>query len=268
MSEMDFEARLHALADRMDYPLTPDIAGRVVARLRPAKTPRIISKAAAWSLAIILVLVSSLMLIPRVRAAVIDFFQVGIVRIFPPSATPTAQTITTATPESMTPSAATPGPTLPSLLPLLDTIAGETNLANAQEITGYPILLPTHPPDLGLPDRVYIQDADGAMTILVWVDPQQPERVLLSLHFIPKESWAIKKMGPRMIQETRVNGRYAIWAEGPYPLWLRGSSDIEFVRLVEGHVLIWEGDGITYRLESDLGMEEVIRVAESLGPIP
>jgi hypothetical protein len=100
------------------------------------------------------------------------------------------------------------------------------------------------------------------------MDPQQPERVRMSLHFIPEESWAIKKMGPRTIRETTVNGQYAIWAEGPYPLILRGTGSPEHVRLVDGYVLIWDRDGITYRLESNLSMEEAIKAAESLMPIP
>jgi hypothetical protein len=35
-------------------------------------------------------------------------------------------------------------------------------------------------------------------------------------------------------------------------------------RLVEGNVLIWFENGLTYRLESDLSLEETVRVAESL----
>jgi hypothetical protein len=35
-------------------------------------------------------------------------------------------------------------------------------------------------------------------------------------------------------------------------------------RLVSGHVLIWEEDGLTYRLETDLSMEEAVAIAESL----
>ena len=34
--------------------------------------------------------------------------------------------------------------------------------------------------------------------------------------------------------------------------------------MVDGNVLIWYADDITYRLESDLPMEEAIKVAEFL----
>lgn len=269
MNELEqefFEQRVGIIAAGLDYPRTPDIASAVMARLRPVTRPRFISRRLAWSLTILLVLCSSLMLIPPARAAIIEFIQIGIVRIFPSSETPTVEPIRTAAPETMSPLTATPGVPLPSLIPALENIAGETKLANAQQIAEYPILLPTYPPELGLPDHVYIQDAEGAMTILVWVDPLRRENTLMSLHFLPAGSWAISKVEPIIIQETEVNRQRAIWTVGPYPLRLR-TNDIEFTRLVDGHVLIWEEGAITYRLETDLPLGEAIKIAESLEPI-
>ena len=70
MSEMDFETRVRSIAQRMNYPHTPDIAGRVMPRIVPVTKPRFISKGWAWSLTLIVVVLFSLMLIPPVRAAV------------------------------------------------------------------------------------------------------------------------------------------------------------------------------------------------------
>ena len=267
MNNADIENRLHSIASGMKYPPTPDIAGPIVVRLRPSTRSRFISRKLAWSLTIIMVLVSSLMLIPPVRAAIIEFIQIGIVRIFPQPAESPLGVIGTATPEVISPMTATPDAALPLLIPFFDNIAGETKLANAIEMAPYPILLPTYPSDLGLPNHVYVQDVEGVMTILVWVDTQQPEHVTMSLHFIPRGSWAINKFGPAVLQETDVNGQRAIWAEGPYPLFLR-NGDIQVMRLIDGHVLIWTDGDITYRLETDLSLEEAIKVAESLEPIP
>lgn len=278
MTEMEFEKQLRSLANGMEYPRTPDIAGSVMAHLRSFPSPagrggrdegrpRFILNRLAWSLTIVLVLLSSLMLIPPVRAAIIEFIQIGIVRIFPQTIEPTSETIATATPGNVAPPTATPGESLPLLISFLDEIAGETKLANAQQIVTYPILLPTHPADLGPPNHVYVQDADGAMTILVWTDTGHPERVTLSLHFIPAGHWAINKFGPVTIQETEVNGQRAIWAVGPYPLLMRNGS-IQVERLIDGHVLVWAEGDITYRLETDLPLEEALRIAESLEPIP
>lgn len=267
MNELEqerFEKRLISISSRLDYPRTPDIAGSVMRRSRPATPSRFVSRRLAWSLTILLILCSSLMLIPPARAAIIEFIQIGVVRIFGSPATPPAPS--EESPSTMVPLTATPGPTSQPLIPLLERLAGEMTLEEAQETVDYPILLPSYPPDLGEPDRIFVQEADGKMTILVWLDPQQPEQVLMSLHFIPPGSWAIDKMHPATIRETRVDGARAIWAVGPYPLRVR-TSDIEFTRLVDGHVLIWEEGTVTYRLETDLPLEEAIKIAESLEPI-
>lgn len=267
MNELEFENRLRTMARDMGYPRTPDIAGTVMERLRPVPRPRFAPRRLAWSLTFILVLLSSLMLIPPVRAAILEFIQIGIVRIFPQNVEPTVEVVTTATPQSVMPATATPGEPAPLLISFLDQIAGETKLASVQDTVPYPILLPTYPADLREPNHVYVQDAEGAMTILVWTDPNQPERVTMSLHFIPAGHWAINKFGPVTIQETEVDGQRAIWAVGPYPLLMRNGS-LQIERLIEGHVLIWEDGDMTYRLETDLPLDEAIRIAESLEPVP
>src|SRR5687767_8167157 len=265
MNELEqelFEKRLISISKGLDYPRTPDIAGSVMPRLRPSTRPRFLSRRLAWSLTIVLILCSSLMLIPPARAAIIEFIQIGVVRIFGTPATPPVEE----TPSIVVPATATPGPTLPALIPILEDIAGEMTIEEAQQTLDFPILLPSYPPDLGDPNRIFVQDADGEMAILVWLDPQQPDQVLMSLHFIPAGSWAIDKVKPTLIQETRVDGQRAIWAVGPYPLRLR-NGDIEYTRLISGHVLIWADGDITYRLETNLALEEAIKIAESLEAI-
>jgi hypothetical protein len=119
---------------------------------------------------------------------------------------------------------------------------------------------------LGKPDRVYVQDVEGAMVILVWLDPQQPKQVILSLHFIPSGSWTVRKVEPTIVQETRVEDQRAIWTEGPYFLML-ANGNLEYARLLEGNVLIWEEGDITLRLETGAGLDEAVKIAESLEPI-
>ena len=275
--ELEFEKQLQSIAKGTDYPRTPDIAGSVMTRLGKSKRSRFSSRRLAWSLTIILVLFSSLMLIPTVRAAVIEFIQIDIVRIFPQPVEPVPAVITSATPQNVAEPTTTPGSTAlpvatptdapPLLIPFLDQIAGETELADAQESAPYMILLPTYPADLGQPVHIYVQDAEGVMTILVWTDPQEPEHVTMSLHFIPTGHWAINKFGPVEIQETEVNGQKAIWAVGPYPM-IMNDGRLRVERLINGHVLIWADRNLTYRLETDLPLEEAIMIAESLKPIP
>jgi hypothetical protein len=262
-----FERQLIAISRELEYPRTPDVAGAVMRRIagEGKGNPGPVSRRLAWALMILLVFFASLMLIPSARAAILEFIQIGAVRIFRAEATPLPA------PQQEFPSAmatvtATAISTAQPLIPILENLAGEMKLEDAQRNVDYSILLPAYPPDLGPPDRVFVQDADGAMTILVWLDPGQPDKVLMSLHFLPSGSWAVKKIEPTMIRETEVNGQRAIWTIGPYPIRY-SSGDIDFTRLVDGHVLIWAAGDVTYRLETGLSLEEAVRLAESLEPL-
>jgi hypothetical protein len=269
MSEFErelFEKQLISIAKGLDYPRTPNIAGSVMTRVRASTRPHFFSRKLAWSLTVILVLFSSLMLIPPVRAAVIEFIQIGIVRIFPRPIEAPIDVINTPTSDSIIPNTATPSLPSATLIPSLSQIAGKTTLEIAQDKVEYSILLPTYPPDLGLPDYVFIQDAEGAMTILVWLDPSQPTQAMMSLHFVPEGSWGIEKSEPRFIEQTNVNGQPAIWAVGPYPLRL-SNGDLNHTRMIDGNVLIWADGDVTYRLETNQTLEEAIKIAESLEPM-
>src|SRR5919109_116797 len=105
-----FEQRLISISKGLDYPRTPDIAGGVMRRLRTPARPRLLSRRFAWSLALILVLFASLMLIPPARAAILEFIQIGIVRIFRAEPTPVAPP-QQEFPATIVPVTATPAPT-------------------------------------------------------------------------------------------------------------------------------------------------------------
>src|SRR4030095_13587097 len=127
-----FEKHISSIAKRLDYPRTPDVAGSVMKRLstkgmRGRGQGRFISRRLAWSLAVILILFSSLMLIPPARAAIIEFIQIGVVRIFraePTPVTPPQQEF----PSAIVPMTATPTVTAEPLIPILERLAGELTL--------------------------------------------------------------------------------------------------------------------------------------------
>jgi len=252
------ESRLQALAKEFQYPPTPSVTDAVMTRLRSPMTHPQRNRQLAWALTIIIVLLAGLMAVPPVRAAVLEFIQIGIVRIFPAP-------IESPVPTIETPVTSTPALTQSNLIPLLESLSGETTLEGARNIVDFPIPLPTYPSDLGEPDRVFVQDADGWMVILIWIDERQPDRVQMSLHLIEPGSWTIGKYQPEAIQETTVHNQPAIWTAGEYPLIL-SNGDAEFTRMIIGHVLIWEENQITYRLETDESLEESVRIAESLTP--
>jgi hypothetical protein len=102
----------------------------------------------------------------------------------------------------------------------------------------------------------------GPVVVLVWLDPNRPDRVRLSLHELGPGTFG-EKVQPQVIQETTVHGERALWTEGPYMIQLK-NGDYDVRRLVMGHVLIWTVGEVTLRLETDLSLEEAVRIAESL----
>ncbi|MBI5960648.1 MAG: hypothetical protein HY866_18055 [Chloroflexi bacterium] len=240
----DWETTVQETAKAFVYPPTPDLArhseewlpgaadmGRRRFVLRPA-----------WGVLIVLIILAALLAVPQVRASILDALRIGAVQI---------NLIEDDSP--------------PDYIPLIvlgapgQVLKGETTLDAARAALDYPIRLP---PDLGAPDRVFMQSPGGPLVILVWNDPDDPARAALVLHIIGPGIHAIKSV-PERITETTVNGTFAVWATGPYTLvYTSGEQDQGY--LVEGNVLLWEQDGLTYRLESTLSLEEARRTAESL----
>lgn len=247
------EAALRKQAAAMDYPPTPDVAGEVRRRLK-MESPRPSRLVPQWvgAMLILVFVLGALLAVPQVRAELLEFLQIGVVRIFPVAPTSTA---------TLPPLTATPRPAATPLASLLD-LAGETTLDEAQAKAGFVVRLPTSPPDLGPPDVVFLQDLGGPIVVLVWLEPNDPSRVRLSLHQFGPGTFA-EKNAPKVIQATDVNGQPALWTEGPYMVQIR-NGDYVTRRLVEGHVLIWEVGEITYRLESALTLEEARQIAESV----
>ena len=266
MNDRDrFEARVRSAAAAFVYPPTPNVAADVRRRLRrdvPRQSPkrsevgpeRLYRWRLAWVALMIIATLAGLLAVPQVRAGLLEVLQIGAVRLFlvPPTATPTP----TGAP------AITPQPT-PTLLPSLLELAGETTLDDAREKMDFVVLLPAYPADLGLPDYVFAQNLDGPMLIMVWLDPDRPGQIRLSLHEFGSGTIAANKFRPTVVSTATMNGQSAIWTEGPYLMELKsGVWDIR--RLIEGHVLIWVNENVTYRVETDLPLEEAINIAESL----
>ena len=271
------DERLREIASRIRYPPTPDVAGEVMKRLETGSRPRAKMQSAGSIVALLVLLLIVLFAVPGVRAEIVRFFQVGVVRILPatptqPIESPLPQAPTTATPLTVLPITATPLSTTtppgtqtqyePPYSVSMAGLAGETTLADAQSNLPFKIRLPEYPADLGAPDRVFLQE-DGQMIILAWTDPNDSQKALLSLYEIGPGGVIIQKFEPRVIRETQVNGQYAVWVQGPYMLQLTNGM-YDFRRLVEGNTLIWEEDKITYRLESDQALEDTLKIAESL----
>ena len=237
-SDMDaFEARVAAVARAFPYP--PAAKPAMVGRTAPARRFR---PALAWA-AVVLVLLLGAFAVPSVRAAVVEFFQIGVMRIF-------------FDPVPIEGPPATP-------LPQLRNLAGRTTLAEAGDLAGIPI---RYPAALGEPDEVYVQEIEGPLVLLVWLEGGELEATLLTLG---PEAYGGKGQPDRVV-ETIVGGYPAVWLEGEHFLELRTIDDgFKVVRFFEaGNTLLWEVGEITYRLEGYQEMEAAIGIAETMTGTP
>jgi hypothetical protein len=241
------ESRLTAAAGVMVYPRTPDLASSFLRRKPAARLqPRL-----AWAIALLLVALTSLLLVPEVRARLAEFLQIGAVRVFLPQPTETTQAGTpTAT------STRVPTEIITSVLEL----DGETTLESARAYVDFPIDLPTYPGELGNPDHVFLQSLPhGSYVVLAWVDEVGDMELAM---YVIGQGVSLEKGVPGIIEAVEVGGVLGIVATGEYYLSVEGT--MQPVKLVRGPVLIWVRDGITYRLEAELTVDELIRIAESI----
>jgi hypothetical protein len=265
LPDESWEELVRQSARGLPYPPTPDIAGQVAARLARERGQWAMHRLRPiWVASILFALLLGLWAVPPVRAAILEFLQIGAVRIWLGEPTPTpeaapAATSTVAPASSAFTPSITPAPSTPFNL------AGETTLAEAEAKAGFAVPLPTYPPDIGPPDAVFYQELAGPVVVLVWMKPEEPGVAEYSLHILGNGAFA-HKTNPPLVITTTVDGIPAAWTNGPYILAYGGGSQREWETryLVSGRVLIWEKDGLTYRLESELSMDEAIRMAESL----
>jgi hypothetical protein len=268
-----WQNQLAAVARALPYPPTPNLALAVLPRtVKPVRgvgyqgLGQSTVRRMRYALAAGLILLAALLAVPAVRAGLIEFLQVGVVRIWlGPSPTPTLAPTATGTP---LPPTGTPTPIGTPLQSVLD-LSGSTTLDAAREMVNYRIALPSYPADLGEPDRVFVQDLDGLSVVMVWLAAGSENEVELSLHVLNSPMMADKlyydvvKDRPLMVEVTQVNNHDAVWTTGPYVVITRRGT-LEERRLVNGHALIWVEGPLTYRLETELSVEEAVRIAESL----
>jgi len=275
-----WEDRLRDTALALHYPATPDLTRSVTARLHDERSgPRPRGQGSRPRLRIGLVVLAlfvlSLLAVPDVRATIGTWLRLGAVEIVVPTPTPPEQqgqappmpptaslridepAILTSTPHPQ------PAPTpRASVLAL----AGEMTLEEAARRVSFPIKVPTYPEDLGPPDRVFVQEFGSPVAALVWLEPGTRDQVRMSLHLLGVDTFARKFANEfTHIAETTVNGERALWMVGPHMLSIyERSSGSLTSRLVTGHVLIWDDAGTTYRLETELPLDEAVRIAESV----
>lgn len=251
--------QLRKEADTIVFPPTPDIGDRN--RVRSVGVPWYQRRGARVTFVAALLVAALLLAVPEVRAAALRVLQIGVVSVFiaPETSTPMPTVVPQPTALSFTPTAL---PSKPDL-----GLTGLTTLELARSAIDFPLLLPSYPPDLGPPDLVYLQNLDGAAVVLVWLDPANPARPRLSLHTLTSDVFVRKTLASdetRYIAEIRVNDVDALWISAPHLVETGRAGELSSVRLVDGNTLIWSENGLTYRLETDLAVDEAEQIAESL----
>ena len=225
----DFEAHITRIARAFPYPAPPVPA-----------TPHRKGWLRYGLVAAVLMMVM-VVTIPPVRAAVLDFLRIGVVeiRLGEPA-------------------------DIDSAVPIdLDMLAGQTSLEEAMAQTDFPIRLPE---DYGPPDRVYLQTYnDGAMLITAW-DEHDDRPAITLFHFDLRAYVPKGNLDLNVIQRTHVRGNSAIWTDTPHTVqFLRQGEVIDMPQLlVDGGVLIWTDQWVTYRLEGAQSLQEALRIAHSL----
>lgn len=241
-----WEKTVRETAREFPYPPTPDIASAVRQRLRRSRSPRPVLRALA---AVLLIAVVVTLIVPEVRAAVLEFIRIGAVQIIRGvEPTPTAIPRATRTPS---------GPMhYASVLEL----PGETTLEDAQARLPYAIPLPA---DLGTPDRVFVQEARIPLLTLVWLVPDQPDQVYMSLEILSSEMAATKYDTRETGQAVQVSGQVGYWMTDAHRVVYYYDNN-EWQRDVQANVLIWEIDRLTYRMEIDAPLNQALQTAESI----
>jgi hypothetical protein len=242
----EWEMRVQKISREFEFPVTPNLAKQVQRQLNPAPRSLILGRAVG----LILVLLLAIMVaVPEIRASVLEFLSIGAMQFI------------NTTNSSLSPSPApTAGPT-PSL-PLLE-FGRVVSLEEAQAEVAYPIPLPIEPYELGNPDLVYLQESQMPVVVLIWDKPVSLDTPQLML-YIFDSSDTFFKFAPDEPQFTTVNENRAVWLTSPHLMEYMEQSGELISREVVGSVLIWEQDGLTYRLEGSLRLEQAVQIAEAL----
>jgi hypothetical protein len=186
------------------------------------------------------------------RNAILDFFDIGGVRV-----------VTTPRPVPATPST-TQSTTTGTTNPLGERI----DLARARARAPFALRLPGVP-GTG-PDQVFVQTPpqDGAYA-LIWLHARDVARGRLILTEFRGQLLAEKLLDPSVttVQKTHVDGVTGFWLRGgPHTFGYLDSSgafQTGTTRTV-GDVLLWERSGVTYRIEGATSLTQALRVAGSL----
>lgn len=265
----DIDRRLTELGPLVVFPPTPELVGSVASDLaRPAPSTPL----AAWgapprqrgwlvalaAVALLSVVVALLTLVPAARTSVAEALGVAGVRIFRFDAAPTVA----------------PSPVGGDLR-----LGRRLTLTEAQAAVPYPIAAPALA-GFDEPDEVYLYRVpkDGMISFVYRPRSDLPATAQTDVGALLTQfpgrtdrPLATKGVGPTAtVESLSVRGGRGFWIEGDAHVFAYFDSTGE-IRYDEyrlaGNVLLWEEDGLTYRLESALSKRRATEIADSMRAI-
>jgi hypothetical protein len=264
------EAALADLGEAVVWPPTPDLAAAVGTRVRrgPVRPRRPLRRALLLAAALVLVVAGAAVAI-RLGLDLLD------IRTGPiPSATPT---VVTGSPgaSAVASGRPTPAPT-PAGLGVRLGIGRAASLADARAETSFALAVPS---ELGDPDQVFVGGPElrGQVAFLYDASPTLPAAdslegaglLITQARGHSDEGLARKLVDTDLatIDAITVDGAPGYWITGdPHVFWYLapdGSAIQESRRLV-GDTLVWERDGILYRIEGAVGLDRALEIAASM----
>lgn len=240
------QAALTSLADEIDWPDGPDLALRVAGQIRPR--PSFSRPWLAFGTAVLVALL--LLLSPPGQEAVAWLLRVTGIRV------------------ELVESEVPAGPPI-SLVGGVD-----SSLAEAEEELGFNLRRPRL---LGPPESVQLLRWGGGQQVaMIWSESDDLPEVfdtgvgLLLVQFEAKveQDLLLKQASDATrIQPVRIDGDLGFFlSEAPHTVFFESKDGLitdDQVRLT-GNVLVWMSDGVTYRIESALGLDDSVKIAESL----
>ena len=261
MHDDELERTLTDIGQRLAYPrstaLTSAVRERIAARPRPSWRDRVTGRSLAPALVTVaLLLFVTALALPGVQAAARDFLRLRGIDLFPvasvPAVTPRPSTTASGT-------AFAPG--------------DRVSLAEARARTHFTIALPA---SLGQPDEVYVQTANtGEHVTVVYRErpgiPVSPASgvaaVVVELRGGVESGFFAKGIGPdTRIEDVTIDGARGYWLEGAPHFFFYRSPDgaiIQETFRLAGNTLLWERDGLVYRLEAQVSKAQALELAAS-----
>jgi hypothetical protein len=280
------EGALRSLASAIEWPTAaptapsgatagPDIATRVRVRITeaPHQRPTRPWRRPAWRpLRRSVVLALAALLALAVVAGAVGLGLPGLRLILGgPSPTPTPTATASASPGA-TP---TPTPRLPAVTGGRMGLGKQVRLDEVEGLTGIPVRLPTDP-RLGQPDSAWIDTSKANQVAYVWATstdlPQTNEPgvgfVLMRFDGTTDPGFYEKVIGSGThLERVEVDGRDGFWITGDphFFYYVRdGQQFFDENRRWVGDALIWSDGTTTFRIESALGRDATIAIAESI----